>query len=941
MQLIELHIINFGQLRDRTFTFEPGLSIITGENEQGKSTLLNCIKAMFFGLSGTRRTIRENERVRFLPWDGSRLAANLVFTHEGVRYRLERTFGKTKAGDQCRLMADTTGQMIPLPSQQEVGQFLFGVSADEFVNTVFIGQLQSPLNGPDDSMLSKLGNLSGSLDEGLSYAALDQKLREAQTRLKLEKGVGGLIPELQQKIAALESDRNQAIMLESQQLLQLGHLTALRQQIQTGEGRLLRLKARLAQAVATERAQLFERLQNRQDDLQKMRQELECEEAQLRFKGILLRADDLTELRNYLSQVRAFQADLAVQQQVVQRASADHDMAQAVLRSYQPLADLDRMTIEQHNNRLAAVQTQIKLEQDARRYLAAVTVHSQTQDLLAEREARWMQLSDELADLNAESDQATADGVPGLEASSNQASQLGPGFSKKSRVGILAALSLIGLGILSGLLIDPLFYLLALAGGLGALIILIAERQTARADAENSRIAAALQIREAELVRQQQATALSQAISHLESNLEAAAALLAESQNALKSSESQLTLLASEIVPEALSHRPVESALSELTAEAANLLDEQKTWLAQSGSTSLTDLLVRLQQAEQANAAVASSQQQLTAASEKLAQLKATAASAEATLRDALQPDSGPVELPTIAALENQIEMLAAKILQGQALREQIRQLSQAMNEALGGQTWDDFTAELQRQNQAFINHPLSAADLAPGAEPDGFPDLLSRQDLETLISAETDKFAALRIEEGRVDSAIRHSPGMPHLAIEYDRQIASVRQQLADAVAYYDALSLARQHFTAAYEDLQATFGPVLNDKAAAILKQLTGGKYKDLKIDRSFKIKIENPTDGRFHEWDYFSGGTIDQVYLALRLAVSELITPPTLRLPLLLDDIFVQYDDERTTAGIRFLHEKVAAEQSQALLLTSHNRIAEMARTISPAIAVQRFT
>ena len=937
MQLNELHIQNFGQLKNRTFTFEPGLSIITGENEQGKSTLLNCIKAMFFGLSGTRRSIRENERQRFWPWDGGPLAANLVFTHEGVRYRLERSFGKTKASDQCSLMTDITGQVVPLPGQQEVGQFMFGVTADEFANTVFIGQLQSPLTGPDDSMLSKLGNLSGSLDEGLSYAALDQKLREAQTRLKLEKGVGGLIPELHQNITALETARSQAITLESQQLVQLSHLNMLRQQVQVGEGRLSRLKAQLAQAVALERIQLFERLQKRQSDLQTLRQDLERDEAQLRFKGVLLRAEDVTQMRTRLAQVRACLADIAVQQQVVQRATADQDMAQAVVRSFQRLAGLDRLTVEQHNSRLAAVQTQIRLEQDARRYRVAVTARNQAQDQLAEREAELRQQSDKLSDLMAESSRAATTAGPSTQASSGETGQIRPRLSNKSRVGILFALCLIILGVLSGVLVDPLFLIVALGGGLVALIIWITAQQTARAAAEKTRIATELQRREDDLARQQAAAALTQAIALQASKVESAAVLLAESQNALKSAENQLALVIPELVPDALAHPASETAWPELMAEATRLQARQQAWLEQSGSASLTDLLVRLQQAEQAQQTLAYSQDQLAKAIEKLTQLHNVAAAAETALREALQPDVGPVELPTIAALEQQLEDLAAKILHAQSLRDQIRQLNQAMDEALGGQDWSDFALEIEHQIR--LRDKVSAAGSEP--EPDTELGPLSRTDLETLISSESETLASLRIEEGRIDSAIRHSPGLPYLAVEYDRQIAEARQQLAEAVAYYDALSLARKHFTAAYEDLQATFGPVLNDKAAAILHQLTGGKYKDLKIDRSFKIKIETPTDGRFHEWDYFSGGTIDQVYLALRLAVSELITTPSLRLPLLLDDVFVQYDDERTFAGIRFLHEKVAAEQSQALLLTSHNRIAEMARSISPAISVQSFT
>ena len=66
------------------------------------------------------------------------------------------------------------------------------------------------------------------------------------------------------------------------------------------------------------------------------------------------------------------------------------------------------------------------------------------------------------------------------------------------------------------------------------------------------------------------------------------------------------------------------------------------------------------------------------------------------------------------------------------------------------------------------------------------------------------------------------------------------------------------------------------------------------------------------------FFSGGTRDQLYLAVRLAVSQLLCPGT---PLILDDALVRFDDERMKAALRVL--KQEAESRQVLLFTCQSR------------------
>jgi uncharacterized protein YhaN len=75
--------------------------------------------------------------------------------------------------------------------------------------------------------------------------------------------------------------------------------------------------------------------------------------------------------------------------------------------------------------------------------------------------------------------------------------------------------------------------------------------------------------------------------------------------------------------------------------------------------------------------------------------------------------------------------------------------------------------------------------------------------------------------------------------------------------------------------------------------------------------------------------SEGTIDQLFLALRIAAVEESVAGGARLPFLADDLFSTYDDERSAAGFRVLSK--LAEQTQVLFFTHHEHLADLARDV----------
>lgn len=150
----------------------------------------------------------------------------------------------------------------------------------------------------------------------------------------------------------------------------------------------------------------------------------------------------------------------------------------------------------------------------------------------------------------------------------------------------------------------------------------------------------------------------------------------------------------------------------------------------------------------------------------------------------------------------------------------------------------------------------------------------------------------------------------------ELKRELAELTEEYDTKKELYDALVIAEENMQAAVDDIGRSFGPVLNEKTADIFARLTGGRYDKVMVDKEYSIQAKR-TDGGYHEWKFLSNGTTDQAYLALRLAMTELITDGGERLPLMLDDILLQYDEKRMENALVYL--KRYAENAQILFFT----------------------
>lgn len=137
------------------------------------------------------------------------------------------------------------------------------------------------------------------------------------------------------------------------------------------------------------------------------------------------------------------------------------------------------------------------------------------------------------------------------------------------------------------------------------------------------------------------------------------------------------------------------------------------------------------------------------------------------------------------------------------------------------------------------------------------------------------------------------------------------------------DAIDLAQDTMTTLSTSIRDSFGLYLNREASDLISGITGGIYTSMSIDENLDVFMNTPS--KLVPIEQVSSGTMDQIYLALRLAAAKLVQNGRGdTMPLIFDDSFVLYDDERLKTALKWL---VKAYDNQIIVFTCHQREAQL--------------
>ena len=159
---------------------------------------------------------------------------------------------------------------------------------------------------------------------------------------------------------------------------------------------------------------------------------------------------------------------------------------------------------------------------------------------------------------------------------------------------------------------------------------------------------------------------------------------------------------------------------------------------------------------------------------------------------------------------------------------------------------------------------------------------------------------------------------------IQTEKRLDELKERLnniKNAKIDIDAIEEAKKNIEEIANEIRNSFGKKLNERASYYMAQITNGKYDKLTIDERLNISVNSRK--ALIMASRLSKGTIEQIYMALRLAAADIIFEKDKK-PILLDDAFVMYDNKRMGNTLKFMSENM----DQVILFSCHTREKVMA-------------
>ncbi len=210
MIIEKIVIKSFGRLIDKTLEFSDKVNVIEGENESGKSTIAAFIKYMLYGFGGESGD-GLGEREKRINWDTGMASGMMYVRVKDKRYLISRTTVPTENSDRVSYREESSIVDVetgaPAFGKLSAGEVFFGVDAELFDNTAFIGQIgDSSIN--EGSVKESIENIIFSGTERINKQRAAARISDKMQALYHEGGTGGAIVDLAAKERSLSEKLN-------------------------------------------------------------------------------------------------------------------------------------------------------------------------------------------------------------------------------------------------------------------------------------------------------------------------------------------------------------------------------------------------------------------------------------------------------------------------------------------------------------------------------------------------------------------------------------------------------------------------------------------------------------------------------------------------------------------------------------------------------------
>ena len=781
MKINSINIAGFGKFKNFNLDLTDNMTVIYGQNEQGKSTIMAFVRMMFYGNTGKSSEIEKNPRKKYRPWNGDIMAGSITFTHGNTLYRLEREFKASNSTDKITLLNLDTGVSESLSGSDDIGAKFFGLTDAAFERSVFLDNRGVPAKSEaaNGEINSRLSSIATTGEEDVSFEKISSKIAKAKETLFSKSKKVGRCDKAVLKIEEL----NQTILSAKEKEAEAEKIKGI---IATKEAELKRCSA--------ENAKLFDTLK-KADKMKKrifVERFLECEKEMSNTENKLRLSDGSLLDQNYILRAKELLSETEKAETTFNTAKETYLKEKA---ETEKLCELSQKG-EYANDNVNVADLYAQRDEIDRK--------------IEENRAKEVELNTKLA-------------------------LLVPAKKPNAALIVLGILSVIAGGVLFALSLADIIVAAAVLG-LGVLLFALGFIIKIKVKPDDSEINFAI------------------------------------SENAKKLS---LLLDKKQSIGEQIHFAMVSENESKIAQAAEKALLESKQAELAAKGTALSRANADF---EEKNHEFLSFVCKLSPAEDIFA-AKEIILKAEETLRFA-------------EALGQKLTLLADH-------------------------------ANCKTRDEAL----LKLADM----DKDGILSAIGEQEIDSIkeeFQAKTDLAGKLRSEIATLKAEQKAIAQATEPVSTLVRQRENLEKDVADYNRFGATADLAMEVLEDAFKDLRKNFSGPLQQKTSAIFRELAGDKYTDVSVSKSFDLNVSTTEAFGIKEAAYLSSGTEDQLYLALRLATTELLTAQSEGLPIFMDDPLADYDDTRAQKTFDFL--KKYAGSRQLVMFTCHNSFAEMAKS-----------
>ena len=933
MKLLRCYIHGFGRLSALSFSFDPGLNLLFAPNEGGKSTLQHFLIGALYGQLRPDAKVRRLDSwvEKYRPWSGSDYGGILWCSlAAGRALEIRRTFGKEDFRVEIRTAAgeDITDQYDRLKN----GEVLFaashlGLQKDLFESLAVIRESRTAELEGRETIRDRISNLALSGREDLSVQRSLRRLEQALESMGSERAPTKPFRRALDRLEGLQAERRALDARRGEFESGLGERARLSDDLVRLERELSRARHVTAGARLRDAAQKIATLREIQEETDSIRRQIVESGADAEFPAH--RLEELNALHGARESIELRLNEI--------RGETDHVLSRArqLEEEMRPLADYGALysngeaeRISEWFHRYLALSLQ---RDDAQRSLQSLQteIHSlqgflDTKPSLRDSTVDWERRARETAEAElaaSEKNAELAGRVSLEEAKQSLAARRARITMVLGTVSAIAAVLPVWARWIPGFPEMPrdVASLVGTLFGVSALVLFFVDWRSAalvRALARSIRNLEAEQERLRESTREASVPlrkAMADAgFATLDEFLSAAREFgqtrlrlehLCRQQQDAAAHYERLCIEADE------PYSSLRLSLSRvgLTFSPANLsgvVDSARTNLRR-----YRDLELRHRGNIDRAAALRADQEELTTKlGGKSAGIAAILAEAKVDSLETFRAAcTASQRLLKLRDREVSLQREMQRVCEGLTLeewKERYRQLAAAPELA-----WSPGSAPGNATGQASLLPYLPGVDEA------------EREERKIASS-----LAAAREEWARLSERLRHAFSGTRTVSEIEEDTGLVEAELENIRTNRRALEIASDSIESQSRLRQEGLAPQLNRAVESRFLPLSRDRYSEVRVDPDFNILARERITNELRQLESLSRGTQDQLYLALRFGVLDLISSTDEPCPCLLDEPFAAYDRERIAAAFRILSEEAA--RRQVLLFTCREDVRDLA-------------